>query len=109
MKKRIELKDDLGRVYLTQHGSKYIIRKFRGDSSLLKSIYHITGELKNPRTVEIDFINKNGTEIIANYSSVLGFRFKNADFVGFSSKEELGIKFPVTKENIKEWITSLKI
>jgi hypothetical protein len=108
VKKGFELKDELGRIYLTKNNSKYIIRKFRGDSNLLKSIYHISGDLKSPRTVEIDFINKSGTEIIANYSSVLGFRFKTSDFVGFSNKIDLDIKFPVEKKKIKEWILALK-
>lgn len=108
MKKVFELKDEIGRIYLTKYNSKYIIRKFRGDSNLIKSIYHISGDLKNPRTVEIDFINKEETEIIANYSSVLGFNFKVSGFVGFSYKIDLDIKFPVEKERIKEWISALK-
>lgn len=108
MKKGFELKDELGRIYLTKYNSKYIIRKFRGDSNLIKSIYHISGDLKSPRTFEIDFINKSGTVIIANYSSVFGFRFKSADFVGFSNKIDLDIKFPIEQERIKEWILVLK-
>lgn len=104
-----KIKDELGRVYLTKYKSKIIIRKFRGDSNLLKSIYHITGDLENPKTVHIDFINKKGTEIIANYSSVLGFNFKASGFVGFSHKTELTINFPVDVEKTKDWINKLKI
>ncbi len=103
-----KIKDEFGRVYVTKYKSKIIVRKFRGDSNLLKSIYHITGDLKNPRTVEIDFINKKGTEIIANYSSVLGFNFKASGFVGFSSKVEMCINFPIEREITKEWINKLK-
>ena len=108
MNSPIEIKDELGRIYLTKYDSKYIFRKFRGDSKLIKSIYHITGDLKNPRTFEVDFINKEGTEIVANYSNILGVKFKASGFVGFSSKDEFALKFPVDNEIIKEWIIALK-
>tara|TARA_R110001599_G_scaffold300112_3_gene505200 strand:- start:568 stop:897 length:330 start_codon:yes stop_codon:yes gene_type:complete len=103
-----EIRDELGRVYLTKYDSKSIFRKFRGDSKVIKSIYHITGDLKKPRTFEVDFINKEGTEIVANYSNILGFKFKASGFVGFSSKDEFALKFPVDNEIIKEWIIALK-
>jgi hypothetical protein len=104
----LQIKDGLGRIYLTKYQSKTIFRKFRGNSNVLKSVYNITGDLKNPRTVEIDFINKEGTEIIANYSSVLGFKFKASGFVGFSSKIELDINFPIDRVKIKDWNNRLK-
>lgn len=104
-----KIKDELGRDYIVKYENKTIVKKFRGTSSQIKSIHQIFGVLENPRTVEIDFINKEGTEIIANYSSVLGFNFKMPGFVGFSSKVELGIKFPVKEEKIKDWICLLKM
>tara|TARA_B100000497_G_C7439884_1_gene273813 strand:+ start:134 stop:463 length:330 start_codon:yes stop_codon:yes gene_type:complete len=102
-------KDKLGRDYVVIYDNKTVLKKFRGDSNQIKSIYHIFGDLKSPRSIEVDFINKDGNEIIANYSSTLGFNFKTYDFVGFSSKDEMGIRFPVNKEKIKEWYCLLKI
>lgn len=104
-----KIKDELGRDYFVKYENKTIIKKFRGTSNQIKSIYQIFGTLKNPRTVEIDFINKEGTEIVANYSSVLGFNFKVSGFVGFNSKVELEIRFPVKEEKIKDWICVLKM
>jgi len=101
-------KDKLGRDYVVIHDNKTVLKKFRGDSNQIKSIYHIFGDLENPRSIEVDFINKDGNEIIANYSTTLGFNFKTSDFVGFSSRKEMGIRFPVNKEKIKEWYSLLK-
>mgnify|MGYP001174919800 CR=1 FL=1 len=102
-------KDKLGRDYVITYDNKTVLKKFRGDSNQIKSIYHIFGDLENPRSVEVDFINKDGNEIIANYSTTFGFNFKTSDFVGFSSNKEMGIRFPVNKEKIKEWNRLLKI
>tara|TARA_B100000963_G_scaffold352055_1_gene364644 strand:+ start:1630 stop:1965 length:336 start_codon:yes stop_codon:yes gene_type:complete len=103
-----KIKDELGRDYVLLYDNKTIIKKFRGDSNQIKSIYHIFGDLKNPRAFEIDFISKEGSGIVANYSSVLGFNFKMDGFIGFNSKTEMGIKFPVINERIKEWSGLLK-
>lgn len=98
------IKDNLGRVYVTKISeSKTIIKKYWDDSNKIKMFYVLRGDIDSPKEVNVDVIDKKGN-IILNYSNFFGLNIKISGFKGFNKSLDGNIKFPIKKEKILDWI-----
>jgi len=100
--------DNLGRVKVLKSNDKTIVYKYWDNTNLLKIVYHLIGDVKNPRHIEIDVLNKQGN-FIMSYSNVLGMNIKIKNFRGFNSMKSYNIEFEVSKEKMKLWAEKLNI
>lgn len=98
--------DDLNRVYISKFNHKTVVYKYWGNTNLLKIVYHIIGDVRNPKQIEIDVLGKDGSYVLT-YSNSLGMQIKLLNFKGFG-KDRTDIKFFVSKKNIVDWIKKIK-
>jgi hypothetical protein len=99
--------DDLKRIYISKYKHKTIVYKYWGDTNLIKIVYHILGDVKNPKQIEIDVLGKDGSFILS-YSNILGMQIKIPNFKGFNKNKRNDIQFIISKEKIIDWKKKIK-
>jgi hypothetical protein len=102
-----DIYDDLGRIYISKYKHKTVIYKYWGNTKLIKIVYHIIGDITNPKQMEIDVLSKEGSFILS-YSNTLGLQIKLQSFKGFSKYKKNDIKFAVSREKILDWKKKIK-
>lgn len=99
--------DDLNRIYISKYEYKTIVYKYWGKTNLIKIVYHIFGDVKNPKQIDIDVLGKDGSFILS-YSNALGMQIKLPNFKGFNRYKKNDIQFNISKEKIIDWKKKIK-
>jgi hypothetical protein len=99
--------DDLKRIYISKYNHKTIVYKYWGDTNLIKIVYHIEGDVENPKQIDIDVLGKDGSFILS-YCNTLGLQIKLANFKGFNKHKKNDIKFIILKEKVIDWKKKIK-
>jgi hypothetical protein len=101
-------KDELGRVYITKHSdSVTVVKKYWGNTKKIKMVYNLLGDIKSPRELNIDVLDKEGN-IVVSFSNFWGLDIKLTGFKGFKQNERGNIRFPITEENMQSWTKKIK-
>jgi uncharacterized protein YabN with tetrapyrrole methylase and pyrophosphatase domain len=99
--------DELNRIYILKYKHKTVVYKYWGKTNLIKIVYHIVGDVKNPKQIEIDVLGKDGSFILS-YSNTLGMQIKIPNFKGFNKYKRNDIQFTILKNKVADWKKKIK-